>query len=435
MRSITKLLSVLAAASVVGCSSGSDPAAPRAPVAETYAVDVTVSGLAGTIRLQNRGADDLVLTTGGTARFATALQDGAAYDVTVADWPPTQACSVVAGGSGVVAHANVAVQARCESLNVVFVSSARYGGDLGGLAGADAKCAALASAAGLAGTFKAFLFASSGGAPGRLGAARGWVRPDGKPFADTVADLTAGRILHPPRIDETGADVGQDWAWSGSTDGTVTCDDWVTGANTMPGRGGATSGTAGLWVSYELPTCATPHRLYCFGVDHGIALPSRPRTGRLAFVATGAFSPSSGLAGADAVCQGAASAAALTGRTFKALLATPSASAASRFSTTGATWVRPDGTAIVATAADLATALLDAPINQDLAGTHHGNSGAWVGAASLGIAGTAASTCDGWSTATAGQTAQVGIVADTKIGSYALVGCSQAFPKVVCLEE
>ena len=44
-----------------------------------------------------------------------------------------------------------------EGAKLVFTTSASYAGDLGGLAGADAKCAQSASTAGLDGTFVALL--------------------------------------------------------------------------------------------------------------------------------------------------------------------------------------------------------------------------------------------------------------------------------------
>lgn len=93
--------------------------------------------------------------------------------------------------------------------NIAFVTSTTYNGDLGGLAGADQKCQALAEAAGLpANVYKAWLSTSNENAKDRLGSARGWVRKDGKPFADTVADIVSGKIFHPLRIDENGADTG-----------------------------------------------------------------------------------------------------------------------------------------------------------------------------------------------------------------------------------
>ena len=47
----------------------------------------TVSGLSGTVVLQDNGGDDLSVTPNGPFTFATPLADGAAYNVTVQDQP------------------------------------------------------------------------------------------------------------------------------------------------------------------------------------------------------------------------------------------------------------------------------------------------------------------------------------------------------------
>src|ERR1700734_4365982 len=83
--------------------------------------------------------------------------------------------------------------------NIAFVSSAMYDGDLGGTAGADTACRNLAHASGLPGTYVAWLGTSTASAVSRLGSARGWVRPDGKPFADRASDLGVGGVFYPPR--------------------------------------------------------------------------------------------------------------------------------------------------------------------------------------------------------------------------------------------
>src|SRR4051812_24811027 len=56
----------------------------------------TVTGLAGGgLVLQNNGGDDLAVTAAGPFAFATALGDGATYDVTIKTQPtsPTQLCA------------------------------------------------------------------------------------------------------------------------------------------------------------------------------------------------------------------------------------------------------------------------------------------------------------------------------------------------------
>jgi hypothetical protein len=72
----------------------------------TYSVGGTVSGLSGTVVLQNNGGDDLSVSSAGSFTFPAALGNGAAYSVTVKTSPSGQTCSV-ANGSGTVSSANV----------------------------------------------------------------------------------------------------------------------------------------------------------------------------------------------------------------------------------------------------------------------------------------------------------------------------------------
>ena len=72
----------------------------------TYTVGGTVSGLSGTVVLQDNGGDNLSLSANGTFTFATALATGAAYNVTVLTNPTGQTCTVT-NGSGTVAAANI----------------------------------------------------------------------------------------------------------------------------------------------------------------------------------------------------------------------------------------------------------------------------------------------------------------------------------------
>jgi hypothetical protein len=75
---------------------------------------------------------------------------------------------------------------------VVFVSSAVYDGNLGGLAGADALCQGLATAASLPGTFKAYLSTDTVTATSRLTHATvPYVLADGMVFANNWADLSS----------------------------------------------------------------------------------------------------------------------------------------------------------------------------------------------------------------------------------------------------
>jgi N-acetylneuraminic acid mutarotase len=76
-------------------------------VAKPYTIGGSVSGLAGTLVLQDNRGDNLSLSADGAFVFASPVAAGAAYGVTVLTQPHGQQCSVSAG-SGTVGSANVA---------------------------------------------------------------------------------------------------------------------------------------------------------------------------------------------------------------------------------------------------------------------------------------------------------------------------------------
>jgi DNA-binding beta-propeller fold protein YncE len=79
----------------------------------TYTVGGTVSGLNGTLVLQNNGGDDHTIIADGSFTFGTALTNGTAYSVTVSTQPSGQTCTVT-NGSGTISAANVTnVQVAC----------------------------------------------------------------------------------------------------------------------------------------------------------------------------------------------------------------------------------------------------------------------------------------------------------------------------------
>ena len=96
----------------------------------TYSIGGTVSGLSGTVVLQDNGADNLSVSANGSFTFATPLAGGASYAVTVKTSPSGQSCTV-SNGSGTVAAANVT------NVAVSCTSAAAYsiGGTVSGLSG------------------------------------------------------------------------------------------------------------------------------------------------------------------------------------------------------------------------------------------------------------------------------------------------------------
>jgi cysteine-rich repeat protein len=289
--------------------------------------------------------------------------------------------------------------------NVAFVTSTTYSvPTLGGLTGADAACQARATAGGLSGHFVAWMSDSKTPVLTRLKGARGWVRPDGKPFLD---EASGQATYYPPRVTELGTVLASDDppALGGYAEGSSgsECEDWT---STAAGNGflhGDPTGGAGAWTgSYGDVACAAVFRIYCFQNDFQNPLTFTKASGRLAFVSNKPWTPSGGLAGADGVCGADATAAGFSG-TFKAMLATTTASAASRFSTAGGVWVRPDGIPLVAQASDMfsATGVLLAPLQLTAQGNYLGNYGGWSGSADPQKPGT--NTCSNWTIGTSGS--------------------------------
>jgi hypothetical protein len=98
----------------------------------TYTVGGSVSGLTGTLVLRNNGGDALTRSSNGSFTFATPINDGASYSVTVASQPAGQSCSV-SSGSGTVSGGNVtSITVSCVDTGV---ASYTVGGTLSGLTG------------------------------------------------------------------------------------------------------------------------------------------------------------------------------------------------------------------------------------------------------------------------------------------------------------
>jgi YVTN family beta-propeller protein len=67
----------------------------------TYSVGGTITGLSGTVVLQNNGSNNLSVSTNGAFTFPGYLTGGSAYNVTVLTQPAGQSCSVSAGNGSV----------------------------------------------------------------------------------------------------------------------------------------------------------------------------------------------------------------------------------------------------------------------------------------------------------------------------------------------
>jgi len=159
--------------------------------------------------------------------------------------------------------------------SIVFVSSAQYTGNLSGISSADAECNFLASAAGLSGTFVAWLSDSTTDAKDGIPIGIPFKRVDGATIADNLADLLDGSIDNQISVDELGATEIKQGVWTG-TDGTgyavvgYNCNNWQSSASGDQGARGKSdkSGGDGIKWTYETEeTCDKSFRIYCLQID------------------------------------------------------------------------------------------------------------------------------------------------------------------------
>ncbi len=327
--------------------------------------------------------------------------------------------------------------------NIAFVSSTTYTvATLGGVAGADAKCQSLAAAAGIAtgATYVAWVSDSHGSIASRLGAARGWVRPDGKPFLD---DYTTDTVFYPPEVTEKGVHVTPtDFAMGGyATSADPTCDDWNANSTALSALGDPTEGSGGWNGTWRTSVCmGATFRIYCLGKDFTNTMTFPKATGRLAFVSS-AWTVSGGIASADVQCQNDATAAGLQSpSTFRALMATSTASMASRFNASGAPWVRVDGIPVVTAASDLLTpgGKMLAALNVQANGTYLTNYAGWTGSGDPTLPSTAANTCNNWTSAASTSSAISGRVLFSTVKDafgFDVVNRCDSMYEVYCLQQ
>jgi hypothetical protein len=258
-------------------------------VKNTYKVGGKLEGLQGNgLVLQNNAGDDLTLNAAqnGDFSFVTKVASGGAYAVTIKTQPNGAAgelCSLTAG-AGTVAGADVStVGVSCTTDKLVFVTSQLYGANLGGLDGADAKCQALATAANLPGTYRAWLSDSTGSPSTRFTqSANPYKLVNGTVVANSWADLIDGNISTTISVTESGGappssgspGCAADAVFSNTrVNGTLgnvvnSCTNWTgQGATIAWGRSTATNTT---WTNYcvgnNTPFCdgTIKSKLYCF---------------------------------------------------------------------------------------------------------------------------------------------------------------------------
>ena len=186
--------------------------------------------------------------------------------------PNGTACSVGSCQNGSCAVPACGAGGPCR----VFLSSTTYNGNLGGLSGADAKCQGLATAAGLPGTYKAWLSDSTGSPSTRFVQSSGpYQLVSGTTIATNFNDLTDGTLLAPISVTQTGGGGGAEqrvWTNTKIDGAPVTpppdehCTNWSTN-DAGPGHegdaGDSTQSTT-PWTQTGGANCGALYHLYCF---------------------------------------------------------------------------------------------------------------------------------------------------------------------------
>jgi hypothetical protein len=170
------------------------------------------------------------------------------------------------GTCGNVCDSNVCANGACAG--VLFVTRSGRAGDFGGPAAADAFCTAEAAAAGLKGTYVAWVSTAASPAGARLGQPMTpYVRRDGTPVLANIGDGLSASVRT-----ADGGSPNTSGAWTGtladggaaSPDGTPNCA--AGGASWASDRGVGVAGIYGApsWSSGVVNQCQQTYGFYCF---------------------------------------------------------------------------------------------------------------------------------------------------------------------------
>jgi hypothetical protein len=169
---------------------------------------------------------------------------------------------------------HITVEFRTQTHNFVFLSSKGESTSHGGASKYDDNCNELATAAGINNTtndaYVAWVSDSASLALERLGdTARGWVRLDERPVADTMEALLAGEIYNPIRVDEWGVTYDNQIVGTGTlADGSASpdnCNDFRSEAAGYSFSYGTNYGGPTHWSETGTRGCQIGMKFYCFG--------------------------------------------------------------------------------------------------------------------------------------------------------------------------
>ena len=245
---------------------------------------------------------------------------------------------------------SVTVEFRTQLHNFVFLSSTTPYSNLGGAARYDEECNDLATLAGINTVtndgYVAWTSDDNSLAIDRLGStARGWVRLDGKPVADTMSGLLdSGEIYHSIRVDDLGVEHDNESVRTGTlADGSAApdnCNNFRSDALGWYVTHGLNYGGPLYWTDGGVGSCVGGVRILCFGKTKSNPIVLEPVAGKLIYLSD-LFTPNTTTT-PDEVCAASAPAGAGTVRAMTTYWDVPGAN----FVTGTTLYVRPDGQAV-----------------------------------------------------------------------------------------
>jgi hypothetical protein len=210
---------------------------------------------------------DASRTSTGDADVDVASSDATANDVLAP--PPVDAGPCAACPAG-TARA-LCMSTGCVAAHRVFASSTPLTANIGGVAGADARCDDLAKQTGLGGKWDAWLSTSSSSPSVRFVKAQIPYRlVTGKIIAQDWADLTDGTIAAPIDRDEKGGLVNAKEVWTGTLPngafrGGDNCNNFTSTSDELTTAVGVSDQAGNAWTHvYEQNCDRTEPRIYCF---------------------------------------------------------------------------------------------------------------------------------------------------------------------------
>jgi len=169
---------------------------------------------------------------------------------------------------------NVTASVTVEAIKRVFITSTIHTGNLGGLTGADSICQIRANAAGLGGTWRAWLSDTRKNARDRIKKHNVPITlvDTLKRVANNFIDLTDGILIRKINLTELGTEVAsvRNMWTNTNSEGyrkdmteSLTCDNWSTESSLYGGHTGRHDRTDSEWTEYWYESCDRDGRLYC----------------------------------------------------------------------------------------------------------------------------------------------------------------------------